>query len=293
MASIGMKFKKLSNKKRAYLLVVMSFFAFALIFGIKSAYAYYSDSASLSILANLIGDFENGNSNVNMVFYKENSQGVYVRTYAIPTYGYSFNEGSTQCTIPCDSDSSSECYYSYDETNKVMSMTSEQKVTCKFYFDLENESDIQVYMLKEDENGTYEYNSKYYTLVEDVPAYGYKYVHSYCENGSSITYNSTKKTFSVQATQKEICYGYFDSVGNSDLAVNVFVQYASDSYSYKQVDSIPANTEYILSTKRSSYCYDASGTTNATINYTDGYVNVENASTEQTCNVYLDIKTSE
>ena len=290
MASVVKNPKKFSKNKRTFLLIVISFFVFALIFGIKSAYAYYNDSSSLSILANLIGDFENGNADSNMVFYKQNAQGLYVRTYAIPPYGYSFNEEATSCSIPCSNNESSDCYYEYDETNKVMSMTSLQKVTCKFYFDLETESDITVYILKEDESGAYEYNSKLYSLVEAVPAYGYKYIHSYCENGSAITYNASKNNFSVSTSQKEVCYGYFDSIGNSELNVNVFIQYAPDSTSYKQVDTIPANAEYVLSERRSSYCYNDIGATNAFISYEDGYINIDNALSKQSCNVYLDYK---
>lgn len=288
MASIVKKIKQLSKNKKLYLLVVISFFAFVLIFGIQSAKAYYNDTASLKILANLIGDFENNKGDVNMVFYKENDQGAYVRTYSVPTYGYTFNESATKCTLPCDTNSTSECYYSYDANTKNISLTSNQKVMCKFYFDKEYDSDIEIYILKEDVSGSYSYNSKNYALVESVPAYGYENVYSTCTNGSEIKYNSDQKIFNVSTTHKEVCYGYFDSVGNADLTVNVYVQASSGSSTYKLVESIPANNEYILSNDKDSYCFDENGNTDTLIEYENGYIKIETAS-KQTCNVYLDL----
>lgn len=288
MASKSIKAKKTLKNKNISLLVIIGFFAFVLIYGIQAVYAYYVDNASLSIIANLIGDFENNKGDANMIFYKQNDAGDYVRTYAIPAFGYVLNETATSCTIPCGNDPLSECYYSYNSSTQKISLTSNQKVMCKFYFDKEDDSDLKVYILKEDETGSYNYNSKTYSLVEAVPAYGYKHIHSYCTNGADITYNASNKTFNVSTTQKETCYAYFDSAGNTDLTVNVFVQSSNGSNAYKQVETIPSNYEYIISTSRESYCFDENGNTNTEINYVDGYINIT-ATTKQTCNVYLDL----
>ena len=291
MASIGVKIKNLPKKKKAYLFTIISFFAFVLIFGVRAVYAYYNDTASISILANLIGDFDTGDGDVNLMIYKENDKGLFTRTYAVPAIGYTFNDSLTSCTITCsNNDSSADCYYVYDSDNKSFSLTSNQKATCKFYFEQEATSDINVYILKEDVAGTYTYNSKSYTLVESVPAYGYKYIDYYdCDGSATVTYNSETKKFNVATSTKDTCYVYFDSVGNADIATNVFVQSASGSTVYNQVNSIPANNVYILSTSKTSYCYDSSGNdTNATISYTDGYINIT-AAGQQTCDIYLDL----
>lgn len=292
MASKGIKFKKLPKKEKAYLLGIISFFAFVLIFGIRAAYAYYNDSASISILANSIGDFDSGDGDINMMIYKENAQGIYVRSYAVPAIGYKFNQTLTKCTITCTNDGTGNCYYSYDEENQIFSLTSDQKVTCKFYFDQEAESDINIYIMKEDSAGTYTYNTQTYSMIESIPAYGYEYAGYYCENQNAISgleYVSETKKFVVSTSTKNTCYAYFDSVGAADIVANVFVQSADGSTVYKQVESIPANNVYKLSTTKTSACYNSSGNnTGATITYVDGYINIT-ASEKQTCDVYLDL----
>ena len=292
MASKGIEFKKLPKNEKAYLLGIISFFAFVLIFGIRAAYAYYNNSASISILANSVGDFDSGDGDINMMIYKENEQGIYVRTYAVPALGYSFNDTLTKCSISCVKDGNGNCYYTYSEENKVFSLTSDQKVTCKFYFDKESDSAINVYIMKEDVAGTYTYNNQSYSMIESIPAYGYEYIGYYCENPSAINnleYVSETKRFVVSTSSKNTCYAYFDSVGSADITANVFVQSAVGSSVYKQVESIPANNVYVLSPTKTSACYNSSGNnTGATITYVDGYINIT-ASEKQSCDVYLDL----
>ena len=139
----------------------------------------------------------------------------------------------------------------------------------------------------EDEDGSYTYNSKNYSAIANVPAYGYEYAIAYsCENGSTLSYNSETKKFSITATEQDSCYAYFNKVGNSDITVNVYVQSAYGSSTYTSVESIPSNKIYVLNSTKSA-C-DLSG---ATISYTDGYINIT-ASGQQTCNVYLDVQSN-
>ena len=148
--------------------------------------------------------------------------------------------------------------------------------------------------MKEDSAGTYTYNSQNYSMIESIPAYGYEYVGYYCENPDSISsleYVSETKRFVVSTSTKNTCYAYFDSVGSADIIANVFVQSAVGSSVYNQVESIPANKVYTLSTIKTSACYDTSGNnTGTTITYVDGYINIE-ATEKQTCDVYLDLAT--
>lgn len=301
MASIGVELKKISKKRKVCLLSIIGFFVVILISGIEAAYAYYHTTASISILANSVGDFDMGTGDINMMIYKENDQGVFLKTYAVPSVGYKYDETLTKCTIACSTDSTSNCYYSYDHVNRIFSLTSDQKVTCKFYFKQEAASDINIYIMKEDEldTNTYEetsantYNGKNYALIESIPAYGYEYVGYYCENEvESLNYNSNTKRFNVQTKTKNTCYAYFDNVSSGDLSVSVYVQSEEGSTVYNLVESIPASKEYVLSTSKTSACYDAeNNNTNALITYEDGYINIS-ATGQQTCEVYLDLVTN-
>lgn len=311
MASKGTRIKKLPLNKKAYLFGIISFFVIVLILGINVTYAYYYDSSLLSILAGKIGDFDTGDGDVNVIVYKETGKdtNVFTRSYSVPAVGYKFDSTLTKCIKPCDDDSNKNCtiscsqsssstpscYYSYNSTNNNFSVTSEHQVTCKFYFKSESNSDINIYIMKESTTSTeYQYSSKYYEMVENVPAYGYKYAGYSCENSDAIEsfeYVSELKKFNVSTEYKNTCYAYFEAEGSADIIVNVYVQSASGSAVYEPVTTIPANKTYKLSTSSSnvSACYDTSGnSTDTTIEYTNGYINVS-ATEKQTCDVYLDL----
>lgn len=277
------------QKRKAKLLLIIVF-SLLLISGIQISYAFYNSSSAISILANKIGDFDTGDGDVNIMIYRENDEGKFIRSYGVPAIGYVYNSTLTSCTITCDTNASSACHYSYDAESKEISLTSDQKVTCKFYFEKETESDINVYILKEDTNGTYNYNSKTYSLVNGVPAYGYEFDSYTCDNSATLVYNSELKKFDVETTGKNTCYAYFNSVGSADIIANVYVQSSAGSTVYNEVSYIPANQLYVLSTSRTSQCYDDSATVlNTTINYTDGYIVID-AVQKQTCDIYLDLQ---
>lgn len=294
--------KNLLNKKRMFLLVVISFFALIISFGINIAYAYYHESITSGILANKVGDFDTGDGDINMLIYKENDEGKFTRVYAIPDAFYTFNDELTSCTIPCN-DGQGNCEYTYDSVNRNISLTSNQKLSCKFYFEKEASSDINIYVLVEDENGSYSNTytesdasgvstiTKNYSLFDNVPAYGYEYTGNYkCDSSANVTYNSETKKFSVATATKNTCYVYFNSVGESDVIVNVFVQSAYGSTTYSEVSTIPSNKIYALNETKSN-CYDSSGATGSAISYVDGYINIS-ASGAQTCDVYLDLQSN-
>ena len=145
--------------------------------------------------------------------------------------------------------------------------------------------------MKEDLAGEYTYNSKNYSLIEVVPAYGYKYVNYKCDSEvESFEYDSALRKFKVSTTTKNTCYAYFDDVSDSDIQVNVYTQHSVGSSIYDAVQTIPVNNLYILSSNHTSACYDSSGNivSGSSLDYYDGYIDIA-APSKSVCNVYLDL----
>lgn len=283
---------KYSNIKSKKMILAISFAALLLFLGVSIVKAFYTDTSSVSILASLVGDFDSGDGDINMLVYKENDDGDYVRTFAIPALGYTYNSSLTNCSIECSNSATNpnaNCTYTINNDNTI-TMNSDEKVTCKFYFDKHEDTDIVLNVLKEDENGTYEYNLKHYSLTDNVPAYGYNYTNNYsCDNNSTMTYNAETRTFNIQTTQKEVCYAYFDKNNiTADIIANVYVQESNGTYT--KVETIPQHKRYVLSQTQTSLCVDSnSANTNATIAYTNGNINID-ATGKQTCTIYLDLE---
>jgi len=293
MTSNNTVMKNLSRKSKIFLFGLISVFVVVLIISIQKVYAYYHDSITEQLLANKVGDFDLGDGDINMMIYRENDEGKFVRIYAVPSAYYIFNDSLTSCTIPCN-DGLGNCEYSYNSANKSFALTSNQKVTCKFYFEQESAADIEVFILLEDENAldTYTYNSKNYSLNDVIPAYGYIYANHYsCENNGVVTYNSETKKVSVATATQDTCYIYFDKVGSADITVNTYVQdeYGGSTYTY--VNSIPGNKIYVLNDTKSKCTPVAVDGVAGTVTYTDGYINVV-ASGQQVCDVYLDLESN-
>ena len=144
MARINTKGKKSIIKNKFFMIPVMFIAILILICGIQSTYAYYYHEDSLPIFSSLIGDFEMGNGDINIVVFKETAVDSedFVQTYAIPAVGYSLNSDRTSCQTPshqpitCEKDNpDASCHYTYDPDLKDIELTSNQKVTCKFYFE--------------------------------------------------------------------------------------------------------------------------------------------------------------
>ncbi len=278
-----------SNEKnnKFYTIAIVAFFVIAITYGIKASYAYYTSSESVSILANLVGDFDMGDGDINMTIYKQDDNGDYIKTYTVPTIGYTFNNAKTVCDVQCSyNDASAACNYSYNTTTKKFTFTSNGKASCKFYFDQEYSTDINIHILIEDENGSTTYNNKSYTEVNAVPAYGYEYYGYTCDETGTVVYNSNTRTFSLTTNQRNTCYAYFDNTNTADIITNVYVQSDDDNTVYNKVDIIPANHVYVLSQSHASSCTD----NNSQISYVNGYIQIDSMTQKQTCNVYLDLE---
>lgn len=280
-----MKGKKCNKKILSFFM--LTFILTIFVYGIKISYAYYhQESDPINILANNVGDFSIGDGDINVIMFKENDQGQYVRTYSAPAAGYVFDNSKTRCTITCvKDDSSAPCNYSYNESNRNIALTSNERVTCKFYFNQTSKSDIDIYIMIEDANGTHEHNENNYTLVNNIPAFGYEYISYSCKKPATVSYDSELRKFAVQTSTKNECYAYFDESVSADIVGNVYVQSEVGGSTYSKVETIPVNKKYKLSTSQTSSCTDPS----AQISYVDGNINITNITDNQTCNIYLDI----
>ena len=305
MTGVKNVYKKIVKDKK--ILFSLTFIGILLlILGIKSTYAYYHNSDSFGVLSALVGDFDTGTGDINIMVYKINDNGTKTKIYNIPELGYIFDDELTSCSIECKNtteDPNASCHYTFNSSettqDKAFSLTSNEKVTCKFYFRKQLDADIKVLIMKESDNGTEKYSGsdgveRTYQMVEEVPAYGYVYSNNYkCDsNVESFEYDATTRKFKVGTKTKNVCYAYFNSAGDADAIVNVFVQATKGGKVYNEVNSIPVNKKYQISTNplHKTACYLDSGVESGIVpTYVDGYINVLNLKEKQTCDVYLDL----
>lgn len=300
MASIIKKFKKMPKRNKKYALGIIGLISLGLILGIQSTYAYYTDNDSIRILAAAVGDFDTGDGDINIMIYKqsEDNEKLYSRTYSVPAFGYEFNDKLTKCTITCTADDPN-CHYKYNDSDRTFSLTSKEKVTCKFYFDQTEPSDVNVYIMLEDINGTHirtdnDNNNKRYSLTNVIPPVGYIYKESVCDNPTDkLTYDEATHKFTLSTNSKNKCYAYFDKSSEvADISSNIYVQSEKNSTTYTQVKTIPASKIYKLNnTKSKCMDIDSEEKNDSTISYENGYINILSSGKEK-CEIYLDLQES-
>ena len=305
MTRLKKKITNLTKKSNRFYFLTLLIMTLILIGGIQSAYAYYyKDTESLPILSNLVGDFDSGNGDINIIIYKETGvdNEEFVKTYSIPEVGYSFNIDKLTCKnisgtkIICDKDNpNADCNYTYDEGAKEINLTSNQKVTCRFYFNKDYENDVELYIMMQDANGTYEHTEKKYRNVDSIPAYGFTFSGYSCQNGSTVEIDSETGKLKVLATQRDVCYAYYDgSLENADIIANVYVQKVVGG-DYIKVSTIPGMQRYKISTTKESYCHTPDSNENRTSSvptYENFYINIPESEQKQVCEVYLEIDNS-
>lgn len=274
------KFKNMQkDNKRVVLFTIL--FSMVLVFGCGMfyAYAYYNKNATISFLSSTIGDFDTGNGDINIMIYVEDDNGKYNLIKNIPSFGYYLNDYLTNCSAI------------YKVNNKI-AVTSNEKVTCKFYYSKLQDADIKIMTMIEDQNGIYEYNNKLYKLSDYIPAYGYEYKDYKCMNNeinANLTYHAEIRKFSLDTKATNLCYAYFDNIGITDVNVNVYVREDLATNKYKLVESIPSLRTFVLSTTTNSYCKNKDGTTSSdVVKYINGQIQITAREPEE-CNVYLDV----
>lgn len=278
------KVKYRINHKKVVLTTILFLLLFLFSWGIKATYAYYDSKSAFSFLGTTIGDFDIGDGDINLILYMEDDDGEYNLTKSIPSIGYYLNNLKTDC-------SNENTTISYDNENNTISISSNEKTTCRIYFDQLGESDVRAYILLEDDYGDYSYNGTNYKLSNIVPEVGYEYLDYSCINEDAVTnieYDSSTMEFSYSSTEKNICYVYYKALSNKDLTLNIYIQETDGSETYRNVANIPTLNNYVLNTSKSS-CLDLEGNNlNAEISYSNRQISVD-ASNAGVCNVYLDI----
>ena len=100
--------------------------------------------------------------------------------------------------------------YEADVLNWLDSLTSNQKVTCEFYFKRTTESDVNLYIYVEDNDHVDRtYNDKNYKLVNSYPTTDYTFKSGACDN-SKGTVSCDNEKCTVTSTEKSKCRAYFD-----------------------------------------------------------------------------------
>ena len=286
-------------KKHKNIFTVIFFFIFLVLISVKAVNAFYNNTSTpAQLVRSLVGDFEAGDGDIVIEVYRENSyqSGVYVKNYYIPNNTL-YSLDSVDCSIDaCETtNTSGDCHYSYNSANNEITVTSREKLTCKFYFDKlvdDTDADIQVYIMKEDLNSIT--NPKTYLLTNSIPAIGYIFSSITCDNGVTPTYDPTLRKFNFSTTSKTVCYAYFDALtGAADIIGHIYVQSAANSDTYVEVDTIPSNVQYQISTNQ-NFASNCMTMTTPSVPSTpptmdeQGYI-VINATEKVTCTVYLDI----
>lgn len=275
-----LKIKHYFKSKKVVLSLILFFTILISMLSVSFVLAYYNSSSTFSFLGTMIGDFASGDGDINVIVYAESDSGRYNLIKSIPSYGYVLNTEKSTCDVD----------YTIDENQIVLNTTT--KTVCKFYYDREMDPDIKVFVMLENDAGSYEYNSKSYLLSNTIPAYGYSYLEYKCEDetaNTTLSYNASTREITVSTTEQNICYAYFENVINTNLVVNVYIE-QEDSDAYLNVQTIPGHKEYVKSTTKESYCEDSSGNSiDATITYENGELVVDSDSVG-VCYVYLDLK---
>ena len=196
--------------------------------------------------------------------------------------------------ITCEKDNAgAECNYTYNEETQEITLNSNQKVTCNFNFNKNYKSDVELYIMMQDANGTYSHNSINYRNIDNIPAFGFTFSGFSCQNGSTVEIDNSTGNIKVLSTQRDICYAYYDGdLQKSDIIANIYVQKTVGG-EYVKVASIPRTQKYKLSTTKTSSCHTATGDVTGSVpTYANYSIDIPEIGQKQTCDVFLEIDNS-
>ncbi len=218
-----MKFKQIA-KNKSYFMIITIFLIVSILFLIKflikNSYAYYSSNNEISIISSTIGGFSKAtppvkvkNADINVLIFLQDQydQKKYNQADYIPAFGYQYNSKKSKCNP------SGAQFSTFNADNEVITIVGQEEtygqIICEVYYDINQNSDLVIYILLEDPDyGTISYNDKMYLYSNDVPNTGYDYDKTICTNeeATSITYNESSGLFEYTTTKPNTCYAYFN-----------------------------------------------------------------------------------
>ena len=295
MDRIREKVKKILNKdvtsllnKHKILLVSIAIVVILSCVGLIVSYAFYQVVDTTPVILSTtpqIADLE-----VRIMAEERDTNGNGLNSYAIypyiPKAGYKYDAGMSYCT--------NGSTINYDASTYDASINATGHDVCYLYFKSTASLDItlEVYAENVDSDGV---GNGEYTKLEttSLPSIGYELnsSKSYCVyandesthvTDTTVSYNSDKQKFTVNASKKgAICRAYMDAM-DVDIALKIFVQAKKGSSTYYEVDKIPVTSFYALNTGKSA----CTGTSTMSIKNQKVVI----AATNRTnCVAYLDV----
>ena len=295
MDRIREKIKKILNKdvtsllnKHKILLVSIAIVVILSCVGLIVSYAFYQVVDTTPVILSTtpqIADLE-----VRIMAEERDTNGNGLNSYAIypyiPKAGYKYDAGMSYCT--------NGSTINYDASTYDASINATGHDVCYLYFKSTASLDItlEVYAENVDSDGV---GNGEYTKLEttSLPSIGYELnsSKSYCVyandesthvTDTTVSYNSDKQKFTVNASKKgAICRAYMDAM-DVDIALKIFVQAKKGSSTYYEVDKIPVTSFYALNTGKSA----CTGTSTMSIKNQKVVI----AATNRTnCVAYLDV----
>lgn len=203
------KLRSLSLRNKLLIIIGIIIVIMIIILGIFISSSYYSNVNNSSILNNRVGDFDYTDGDFNIMMYVDYGFNNYKQVYYIPDNTlYRYNSELTKCTRSCSSinDGTSECYYNYNEELKKISITSNNEVSCKFYFNEIADTDVNINVYINDINGEQEYLDNLYNKTNVIPNNGIMDGYE-CTNNSNINFNDN--ILYIDSIGRDTCDVYF------------------------------------------------------------------------------------
>lgn len=194
-----------SENRRKNLTTILLLIVFHLFLLITSSNAYYNNVSGIPMLHAVVGDFDIQKYDYVLKIYIQDANNNENKSYHlvdnIPNYNYKYS------SYNCKNNS----LLTYDEINKVTSVSIEEKEVCSIYFDLENEADIIMNINVENN-----IDSNTYTRVDNIPDNNYELNinKSNCvdseNNVKNLDISYSNGVINVNTDTKTFCEIYLD-----------------------------------------------------------------------------------
>ncbi len=275
------RFKALLFKYKNQIIATSAIIILALI-TLYVSYAYYNVTDEKPIIGGQVGDI--ADLEVRIMAQNRDALGQATDGYSlypyIPRAGYTYNRDKSYCT--------NNAIIDYDEANFKANITAKKMDICYLYFDSTDailDITLNLYAQNLDTDGN-PLNTYTKLTTKSLPI-GYTLntdsSKTKCQNGSKVTYDPAENMLYVDTDGKEVCDVYMDAL-DVDIKVDLYLETALNSGSYKKANEIPSNVYYEKSSDTSKF----NCTGNSTIDYQNQEL-VINAVDKTKCVAYLNV----